>query len=166
MDEVNRLRFVYPKADVLAAGSATVAATLDAFERHELVHVAAHGQFRADSPLFSSLLLADGLLTVVELERLAATPATVVLSACDAGRSEVRLGDELIGTTTALLVRGVRTVIAPVVPIPDELTADLMLAFHERLRAGERPSAALAGMAGDHGSAAAMSFVCVGTSGS
>jgi CHAT domain len=168
--EVHRLAAVYPDAQVLTGAAATVDATLDAFARHDLVHIAAHGQFRADSPLFSSLQLADGHLTVYDLERLhAATPATVVLPACDAARADVRLGDEVIGTTTALLVRGVRAVVAPLVPVPDDTTADLMVALHERLRAGLTPSDALAAAASScspESLSAWSSFVCVGTAGS
>jgi len=59
-----------------------------AFERRRLAHVAAHGTFRADNPQFSSLHLADGPLTVYDLERIVRPPEWIVLSACEAGRSE------------------------------------------------------------------------------
>ncbi len=169
VDEVGRLAAVVPGATVLTGADASVAATLDALEHRDLVHIAAHGQFRADSPLFSSLLLADGPLTVVDMERLDTAATTVVLPACDAARTDVRAGDELIGTTTALLARGVRTVVAPAVPVADGPTATFMVAFHERLRDGHPPSAALALATLDVGadvSGAATSFVCVGAAGS
>ena len=38
-------------------------------------HVAAHGTFRADSPMFSSLRLDDGPMTVHDVERLRRAPA-------------------------------------------------------------------------------------------
>jgi hypothetical protein len=41
-----------------------------------LVHMAAHGTFRADSPLFSAIELDDGPLTVYDLERLRRAPRT------------------------------------------------------------------------------------------
>ena len=50
-------------------------------------HLACHGSFRADNPLFSSLLLADGGLTVHDVESLGAGPRELVLSACDSGRA-------------------------------------------------------------------------------
>ena len=59
-----------PDAVHLAGEDATVEAALHALDGARLAHVAAHGRFRADSPLFSSLELADGPLTVHDLERL------------------------------------------------------------------------------------------------
>jgi tetratricopeptide (TPR) repeat protein len=52
------------KPVVLGDGTATVARVLSAIDGARLVHIAAHGTFRADSPLFSSLRLDDGPLTV------------------------------------------------------------------------------------------------------
>jgi CHAT domain len=54
-----------------------------------LAHIAAHGVFRSDNPMFSHLRLVDGPLTVYELERLARPPRTVILSACDSALSAV-----------------------------------------------------------------------------
>ena len=132
-------------------------------EGADLVHLAAHGTFRSDAPLFSSLRLADGPLTVYELERLRAAPDTLVLPACDAAVLEVRPGDELLGTAAALLGLGVGSVVAPVLPVPDEATTPLMLALHERLRRGSPPSVALAEAAArDTEDAVALAFVCIG----
>ena len=154
--EVGRLAGAYGNAEVLTGPQATAANTLAALERAGLVHLAAHGSFRADSPLFSSVLLADGPLTVYDLERLRAVPEVVVLPACEAAVAAVRAGDELLGTATALLGLGVRTVIAPVTVVADEATAKLMVALHERLRAGDRPSRALAR------TGAGSAFICIG----
>lgn len=166
-EEIAALAAAYPGARVLRGRDATVAAVLDCFAGTELVHLAAHGQFRADSPLFSALLLADGSLTMFDLEHLPAAPSVVVLPACEAGRTAVRTGDELLGTTTALLGRGVRSVIAPVLPVPDAPTTTLMLRLHERLRAGDPPSTALGAAAAglppdDPVRLVASCFVCLG----
>ena len=61
--------------------------TIELFGASELVHLACHGSFRRDNPLFSTLALADGPLTVYDLERAAAMPEVVVLSACSVGTS-------------------------------------------------------------------------------
>jgi len=160
--EVQALARLYGDAEVLAGANATAAEVLAAFERSDIVHLAAHGSFRADSPLFSSVLLADGPLTVYDLERLYAAPDLVVLSACDAAAVVVRTGDELLGTATALLGLGVRSVVAPVLAVPDDATVELMVAFHRRLLAGDRVAAALAGAADRRQRAAASAFVCIG----
>ncbi len=167
--EVAAIAERWPRSQVLAAGDATAERVLVAMGQTDLVHLAAHGTFRADSPQFSSLLLDDGALTVYDLEDLDRAPATVVLPACSAARSEVRQGDELLGTTAALLRLGVRTVIAPVMAVADAATTDLSIALHEQLAAGAAPSVALADAvaracaSGDPLAAStALSFVCVG----
>ena len=88
---------------------------------------------------FCSLELADGALTVYDLERLCQTPRRLVLSSCESGLSTVHAGDELMGFTAALFALGTATVIAAVVPVPDEATKGLMLALDDELRAAPRP---------------------------
>jgi tetratricopeptide (TPR) repeat protein len=153
----------YPGSRLLRGEDATVDGVLAALAAAGLAHVAAHGRLRSDSPLFSSLTLADGALTLYDLERLASPPTTFVLPACDAAVPAVARGDEVLGTATALVGLGVRSVVAPVLPVPDAATAPFMLAVHARLRAGDPPSRALA-RAGARAAdpAVAAAFVCLG----
>ena len=160
--EVRRLAALYPDANLLTGRDATAPNFLEGLKKSRLVHLAAHGNFRADSPLFSSVLLADGPLTVYDLERAAPTAVTVVLAACNAGVSKIELGDELIGTAATLLAMGVRSIVAPVVEVPDKPTVAFMLALHRGLRAGLSPSAALASVrSGDAGVVSSV-FLCIG----
>ncbi|MFL6140139.1 MAG: CHAT domain-containing protein [Frankiaceae bacterium] len=134
----------HPDAVVLAGAEATASAALAAADGAALVHFACHGRLRSDNPLFSCLVLADGPLTVYDLERLNGAPTVVVLSACESAQSAIRPGDELLGLAAALLATGSRTLIAAAMPVPDDLAADVMTRFHERLAAGASPAAALA----------------------
>ena len=79
--EVAQLAIDYAGAQepvVLGGGTATAAGVLSAIDGAGLAHIAAHGTFRADSPLFSALRLDDGPLTVYDLERLRRGPARLV----------------------------------------------------------------------------------------
>lgn len=137
--------------------------TLAALDGARLAHLAAHGRVNTANPLFSSLHLADGPLTVYDLERLRTPPELVVLAACESGRSVVRAGDELLGLSTTFLSLGTRCVVASMVPVPDARTRPLMIALHERLAAGVSTATALAETqreAGDDVTAAG--FVCIG----
>jgi CHAT domain-containing protein len=126
------------------------------------VHIAAHGWFRDDQPLLSCLDVADGPLYGYDLDRLRRGPTTVVLSACEVGRSVVSRGDELRGLAAALLGRGTATVIASILPVPDERTAEVMVALHTALRCGLPPAAALARAQAEHGESG---FICLGYGG-
>jgi hypothetical protein len=163
--EIRLLHELYPNGTVLSGGTATTASALQAFDGARLAHVACHGRFRADSPLFSALQLADGTLTAYDLQRLRRAPHVLVLSACDLALSDRRPGDELLGVAALLLSMGTRTIVASVVPVPDATTRRLMLAFHRELVAGASPATALAHaqatLRGD--SAAAAGFVCLGS---
>lgn len=167
--EVEQLQAGYAGAECLTGADATVDAVTAALERADLVHLAAHGRFRTDNPLLSSLTLSDGQLTVYDLEAVRRVPGCLVLSACDAGLSEVRAGDELMGLAAALFSLGTRTLVAAVAPVPDGETRPVALAFHDELRAGRRPAEALArtiARLGGTGTAlaTAKSFVCFGAS--
>jgi hypothetical protein len=152
----------------LVGAAATVDACLELAGRVGVLHVAAHGSLRSDNPAFSSLELADGPLTVYDLDQLEAVPDLVVLPACDIARAGL-IGDELIGVAHTLIGQGVRTVVAPVLPVPDQATARLMSALHAGLAGGLEPAAALAaaGVAarqrGPADRLAAAAFVCLGS---
>ena len=72
-------------ARVLAGESATTQAVTDGLVGAPLVHIVAHGRFRHDNPLWSTIELADGPLSVYELELLEHTPPMMVLASCDSG---------------------------------------------------------------------------------
>jgi hypothetical protein len=161
--EVADLAVLHPGATVLVRRDATANAVLAALEGASLAHVACHGRFRADSPLFSALELADGPLTALDLHALRRPPELLVLSACELGLSERQPGDELLGLAAALLGLGTRTIVASVVPVPDGAARRLMVAFHRRLRTTS-PATALAGAQAELAavSPALAGFVCLG----
>ena len=166
--EIAALGRRYPSARRLTGAAANYRAVCGALDGAELAHVAAHGRFRADNPLFSSLQLADGPLTVYDLEALKQAPRTLILSACDSGLSDVQPGDELMGLASAVFALGTRALIASLYPVPDGATRTLMLALHKGLQAGLAPGVALsraqAHLAGRGYAeiATASAFVCFG----
>ena len=141
--EVRHLVAQYPDAVVLAEGDATAERVMAAMDGAWLVHMAAHGTFRSDSPLFSAIELDDGPLTVYDLERLKQAPYHVVLSSCSSAVGVAVGADELLGLVSALIALGSAGVVASVVPVNDPATVPLMTALHQHLRAGSDLAQAL-----------------------
>jgi tetratricopeptide (TPR) repeat protein len=134
--EVTALAGLYDDATVLAGGEATTERVLHAIDGAWLAHIAAHGTFRADSPLFSSLRLHDGALTVYDFERLDQAPYRMLLPSCDSGVQAPAGADELLGLVAGLLPLGTAGIVAAIVPINDEAAVPAMLELHRHLRAG------------------------------
>jgi tetratricopeptide (TPR) repeat protein len=146
--EVREVGRLHEGATVLSSRRATAAAVLGRLaEGVGLAHIAAHGTFRADNPLFSCLVLADGPVTVHELAALGNCPPWVVLSACDAAIHGSPAGDEILGLGAGLLSIGAAALVAPVAPVPDTATRPLMRALHRRLVGGDPPAVAVAALA-------------------
>ncbi|HYT10671.1 MAG TPA: CHAT domain-containing protein [Mycobacteriales bacterium] len=164
--EVRDLGQLYPGALRLTGPGATVDAVAAALDGADLAHIAAHGRFRTDHPLLSSLRLADGPLTVYDLERLTRAPRLILLASCSAALSEIRPGDELMGLAAALLAQGTTAVIAPLFPVPDTATRPAMLALHRALGQDSSPPAALAAASAAPGDGpnrfTVAAFVCLG----
>ncbi len=141
--EVDALSGDYPGATVLTGEQATAEASLRALDGSWLAHIGAHCRYRGDNPMFSALELADGPLTVYDLERLQSPPYRMLLTACESGRGAPAGIDELLGFTTSMSALGTAGLLASVVPVSDAGSVDVSLAVHERLRAGDNLSAAL-----------------------
>jgi len=162
--EVANLAKAYVEPDVTIGPEATVAACVDLLGRADLVHVACHGSFRTDNPMFSALHLADGPLIVHDLERLHRLPETVVLPACSVATAKALQGGSLLGLATALTTLGACNVIAPLTPINDASSVTVMQRLHEWLVAGHPPASALAeaAMAHDMTDPTAGAFIALG----
>jgi hypothetical protein len=133
-----------PRATVLSGGGATVAGVAGLAAEVDVLHIAAHGRHAIDNPLFSGLELVDGALFGYDVDLIPSVPDTVVLSACEGGRSSVRWGEEAIGMTRVWLHAGTRCVIAAPVIVADDEACELLGAMHEGLAAGRAPAEALA----------------------
>lgn len=142
-DEVLALETLFDEAIVLLGEAATTAALNQHAETADVLHLACHGNFRADNPLFSSLKLADGWLTVRDAYGLDLDCDLVVLSACETGVSAVAPGDEIIGLARGFFSAGAPSLLLTLWTVDDEATADLMAFFYQRLLAGDGPAAAL-----------------------
>jgi CHAT domain-containing protein len=132
-----------PGAEVLNDGQATTHALQSASPGCYVLHLACHGLFRSDNPMFSSLKLHDGWLTAADVMQLDLAGTLVTLSACESGRNEVFAGDELIGLTRAFLGVGASTLVVSLWLVQDEATPSLMAKYYERLRDGSGPAEAL-----------------------
>ncbi|MGW0417667.1 CHAT domain-containing protein [Streptomyces sp. NPDC003015] len=141
--EVPELAGRYGSATVLEYDDARVPRVLEELDGAALAHIAAHGTFRADSPLFSALRMADGPLIVHDFERLDRSPYRIILSCCDTARFASVGADELLGLVTALLPLGTAGVVACSAPVNDEAVVPLMLTLHKGLSAGASMAEAL-----------------------
>ncbi|TDE99093.1 CHAT domain-containing protein [Occultella glacieicola] len=161
-DEAARVGAAWPGAEVLGGVGATAARVRTALADHDVIHVAAHGVHQSQSPLFSSLRLADGPLFAHELEDQNLRGGCVLISACEAGLVSVRPGDQPLGLASVLLQLGTRAVVAGVANVNDRAAADVMTDVHTRLAAGTDSATALAAALADHDGPPAP-FVCYGS---
>ncbi len=112
-------------------------------KRCRIVHLATHGVFRRDNPMFSSLQLGTSRLSLFDLYDLELDAELVVLSGCGTGLSAVMGADELVGLTRGLLYAGARSVLVTLWDVNDASTASFMSSFYRQLRQDPRPARAL-----------------------
>jgi CHAT domain-containing protein len=113
--------------------AATRRAVQDAAQECSILHLACHGLFRSDNPLFSALKLSDGWLTGVDVTELDLRGALVSLSACESGRSQVGNGDEVLGLIYAFLSAGAAALVVSQWIVRDDVTATLMSHWYRHL---------------------------------
>jgi tetratricopeptide (TPR) repeat protein len=125
-----------PDARVIVSDAATLARLRDEAAGCDALHLACHGLFRADNPMFSALKLHDGWLTAADAVALDLLGALVTLSACESGRGGVIGGDEVLGLTRGFLGAGAATLVVSLWLVQDETTAELMEGYYGRMGEG------------------------------
>lgn len=142
-DEIAALQVLFPQAQVLLDEQATRQALMRAAPLADLIHLACHGRFRADNPLFSALQLHDGWLTVNDAAQLNLQCNLVTLSACETGINAAAPGDELLGLARGFLLAGTPALLMSLWAVDDHATAEFMQHFYTHLQAGVGAAAAL-----------------------
>lgn len=141
--EVSAVAPEIENVQVLLNEQATYAALGNLITQIRVLHLACHGLFRTDNPMFSALKLHDRWLTALDLAQFNLTGTLVVLSACESGRGQVMGGDEVIGLARACLGAGASSLIVSHWLVQDDATAILMVEFYAQLSRGVMPAAAL-----------------------
>jgi tetratricopeptide (TPR) repeat protein len=142
-EEIEALAELFPDSDVLLNEAANTGEIKKYSSEKDILHLACHGKFRAENPLFSALKLADRWLTAREIENLKLSADLVVLSACETGVSRVAPGDELLGLARGFFSAGASSLILSLWNVHDATTVALMRSFYGEIRRGKTPAAAL-----------------------
>ena len=127
----------YPDAQALLPPDSTVEATVGLIKEAGLAHLACHGRFRSDSPLFSAIELSDGQLTLYEMLSRGVIPRRLVLASCNSGTQRPYEGNEVLGFVGAMMSNGSAGIAATEIPIPDGVSADAMTVLHRRVSRGD-----------------------------
>jgi CHAT domain-containing protein len=116
-------------------------------EAYDMIHIAAHAEANAQSPLESAVILSRGAsgyrLYARDVVEVPLHAELVTLSACRSSGARAYGGEGLVGFAWAFLQAGSRAVIAGMWDVGDESTSLLMDRLYAGIAAGEAPAAAL-----------------------
>jgi CHAT domain-containing protein len=142
-EEAKAVAAVLPDARLCIGREATEQVLRTAGRDCSIVHIASHGYFRPENPMFSGIRLGDRYLNVYDLYRLRLKADLVTLSGCATGANVAAAGDELLGITRGLFCAGAHTLLLSLWNVHDESTASLMTRLYRRIAGGASPVDAL-----------------------
>jgi tetratricopeptide (TPR) repeat protein len=129
-------------ATTLIGAAATRDNVCSAFGRASLVHLSCHCSFDRQSPLDSSIQLADGALTAARLMTYDLNGAFVNLSGCETALVTGDAADEPMGIPRAALLAGAGALLATIWRVDALATRCFMISFYAHLaQIGESPDA-------------------------
>jgi hypothetical protein len=127
--EVRAVAGLLPKARLFMGARATAAQLRKHGRSARYIHIATHGLFRQDNPMFSSVRLGGSDLSLFDLYGLELSAELVTLSGCGTGLNVVVGGDELLGLVRGLLYAGAHAVLGTLWDVNDESTSTFMRLF-------------------------------------
>jgi CHAT domain-containing protein len=141
--EVETLAQILPNAK-LFVGEAATEDVLQTYGPHsKSVHIATHGYFRQDNPMFSSIRLGTSHLSLYDMAHLQLPVELVVLSGCATGLNVVTPGDELMGLVRGLLQAGAQSLVLSLWDVHDDSTKEFMVEFYTELQQGRSRAEAM-----------------------
>ncbi len=142
-DEIKILRDIFRQSRSYTDEQATFAAFTKNAPNFDVLHLACHGNFRPENPLFSSLQLADGWITVRDICSQNLKAEIVTLSACETGLNKIFAGDEILGLARGFLSAGASSLVLSLWTVNDEAATVLMEKFYAELKTGKTAAEAL-----------------------
>jgi CHAT domain-containing protein len=141
--EVDALARILPNARLFLGDEATEDVLQTYGPRSKTVHIATHGYFRQDNPMFSSIRLGTSHLSLYDMAHLQLPVELVVLSGCATGLNVVTPGDELMGLVRGLLQAGAQSLILSLWDVHDDSTKEFMVEFYTQLQQGRSKAEAM-----------------------
>jgi CHAT domain-containing protein len=142
-DEAKTVSSLLPNSKLLLGAEATEDALRKLGPGCRSLHIATHGYFRQDNPMFSSIRLGTSYLSVYDIYQLKLPAELVVLSGCATGLNVVSPGDELLGLARGFLQAGTQSLVLSLWDVQDASTRDFMVAFYRGLQHASSRAAAL-----------------------
>ncbi|GHO90757.1 hypothetical protein KSF_008050 [Reticulibacter mediterranei] len=127
---------LFANSQVVKGQEGTKQSVLTGIRGHTYVHFSCHGHYHWDDPTKSALIVADGHLTLADLQReiaLTAKTCLVTLSACETGIIDTAKGsaEEYVGIPAGFMIAGVPCVLNSLWSVPDLSTSLLMERFYQ-----------------------------------
>jgi CHAT domain-containing protein len=110
-----------------------------------LIHIATHGTFRQDNPMFSGIRLGNSYLSLYDLYQFKFDAELVTLSGCATGLNVIAAGDELLGLVRGFLYAGAQSLLLTLWDVHDASTSEFMTSFYRRLGDSQDRATALQG---------------------
>lgn len=142
-DEARALTDVLPNTKLFLGNEASEDILRSRGPNSRMIHIATHGYFRQDNPMFSAIRLGGSFLSLYDLYQLRLPVELITLSGCATGLNVVAAGDELIGLARGLLHAGAQSLVLSLWDVHDKSTAEYMRAFYRHLSEGNTKPAAL-----------------------
>lgn len=109
----------------------------------QVLHIAAHGEFRMDYPDLAYIELADGQLFTDDLLQHDLSYELVTLSACETGRASITSSDEPIGLGRGCLYAGAGALLVSLWRVEDNGAYGQMETVYQLLKTGESKASAI-----------------------
>jgi CHAT domain-containing protein/Flp pilus assembly protein TadD len=133
LEEVHKVAATIPESDLFIGQSATAEVLLTRGQQSRLIHIATHGHFRPDNPMFSGVRLGDGILSLYDLYQMKLPAELITLSGCGTGLNVVADGDELLGLLRGLIYAGAQAALLTLWDVQDQSTTEFMTSFYAHL---------------------------------
>jgi CHAT domain-containing protein len=131
LNEVQCVATLLPHPELFLGLQATSDILRQRGSASSLLHIATHGTYRQDNPMFSGIRLGDGYLNLYDLYQIRLPAKLVTLSGCATGMNFVSAGDELLGLQRGLFCAGATSLLLSLWDVHDESTSALMQEFYK-----------------------------------